>query len=450
MALRSTEGLYTGGAVKLDSSPQTNFLIQSLAKKQAQQQALDQYYRNVQERLSDKEVRPQDAEGFQNRLSGMQDYFLTHKKDILGGNIKANSEYNQRYRDAMSYAQNSKLAASQSLLYAQNHFSGKVQPNSNDFNIVLPAMEAPLDDPKHYKDDGRTQPYNINDLSFSQPPLNEKTYMQGVMLGKKQSVYPVGSPENIGGWRMRQNYESGYGDDVLKEMGNTAMEHYMTNKQVQTTATNLFDQLDDAPNLKNNLNDTFKKYYGKDADSPKDYWAAHVINQLNQRTPLQPKEYEDSKARAEYTQGQINARQDKTLSAQGNQFIDTYSNIDKALAAREKNGISWLPISNLNPEDKSPIIAELPKEKKYLTESDLRIIRGTDGTLRVWDNDGNFINFVTKSGTNVKANQPLGQKAKSKSMEQSGSNYTIKGKQYSEKQLLDMGYKLEDIAPFKQ
>jgi hypothetical protein len=127
-------------------------------------------------------------------------------------------------------------------------------------------------------------------------------------------------------------------------------------------------------------------------------------------------------------------------TAAGSNINDVYGRIDNALSDREKQGQSFLPVSLLDPDEKDIILSqsrskerdltddekqavitkaqekadkdgveltdadkqaalELAKPKKY-SDADLQIIRGNDESIRVFDNKGNFVNFVRRIPTN--------------------------------------------------
>lgn len=79
-----------------------------------------------------------------------------------------------------------------------------------------------------------------------------------------------------------------------------------------------------------------------------------------------------------------------------------YEGIEKKVSDREKQGQSWLPVSILDPDEKEVIVGQAQKKDKDLTDDDLQIIRGDDGTLRVFDKKGDFVNYATKVASNYK------------------------------------------------
>ena len=85
--------------------------------------------------------------------------------------------------------------------------------------------------------------------------------------------------------------------------------------------------------------------------------------------------------------------------------------------------------------------------------SELFTKKGNDGKIHVYDEDGNSLGTLPKTGVNLKVQPDV--KAKRAVVQQgdavsSSPTYSIKGKLYSEKELLNMGYTKEQIAPYKQ
>jgi hypothetical protein len=134
---------------------------------------------------------------------------------------------------------------------------------------------------------------------------------------------------------------------------------------------------------------------------------------------------------------------------------DIYHRVDNALTDRENQGQKFLPASILPPDAKDVIVKQAQTKDKDLTEDDLQIIRGNDGSLRVFDKNGDFVNYVQRVASNIKAQPSV--KEKREVIKQGNvptttksSKYLIKGKTYSEKELLDMGYSLDQIKQYKQ
>ncbi len=104
---------------------------------------------------------------------------------------------------------------------------------------------------------------------------------------------------------------------------------------------------------------------------------------------------------------------------------DVYGEIDNDLAKWEKQGSSsMMPFQNLSQNAKDVLIPKLQLNQKALDDGgavnteDLKLVRGNDGALRVFKSDGDYVMDIGKKNTNLKANQPLGVKAKTEVVKQ--------------------------------
>lgn len=81
---------------------------------------------------------------------------------------------------------------------------------------------------------------------------------------------------------------------------------------------------------------------------------------------------------------------------------DVYNSIDEALKEQEGKGSRWLSVSVLNPDAKEVVMKAAKLENEDLVAEDLQVIRGTDGTLRVFADGGQtFVNYVPRKATNI-------------------------------------------------
>ena len=479
MAIHNDPRLYSGGSAVVNASP-SPFLIQALAKKQAQQDALDQYYRQAQERLSESQIRSQDAQGLQDKLDNIGDYYLKNKKSILNGNAAAVAQYEDMWRDAHSYINDSKNAAQKDLKWGNDYLMRKIEPTKDDMNIMA-ANAEPINSPHHWKNAETKTPYEHTDLTAYQPDLDEKKYLQTLTFGQKPSETPVGQPQSLGNFRFRQQSEVGFSPKQIKTFGDKAMADAATNPSVKKLASQRYDYIDLNPNMKEDLNNTFKQIQGRDAQSPSDFYAAEVMKNLSGREQKY-KEYEDKGGFEDYRQKhRIQLASISDAYAKGRQeFGHALSQADKqtanlwiddyvsGLASKANNPVQYktakgdVTIENMIPLD--PTMAKA-LAKDGIQPDQLRVTQ--DGQFRpVWfkrDDKGQIqqsgnvaaidnIRSVPISQDQLKlalGKTAAGTKQTNIEMTKPSTKYSIKGKTYTEKQLMDMGYKLDQIAPYK-
>ena len=108
MANGLPDSLYTGGAVVFDSRPSTNLYAQLMARKQAREEALDEYERRRLDRMNESGLRDQDREGLDNMVLDLKTYYNANKDAVRKGNNAAAYEYEKKFRDALGYISESK------------------------------------------------------------------------------------------------------------------------------------------------------------------------------------------------------------------------------------------------------------------------------------------------------------------------------------------------------
>lgn len=85
---------------------------------------------------------------------------------------------------------------------------------------------------------------------------------------------------------------------------------------------------------------------------------------------------------------------------------NVYDKIDAALTKQEQDGKAGLTVTYL-PTDAKDVISKISKDRGWgLTDSELKIVRGSDGKIELQDADGNVKEYITKEATNLKTSQP--------------------------------------------
>jgi len=108
MALHNDSRLYSGGSVVLNSQPSVNLYAQMMQRKQAREEALDEYEKNRINRMNEAGLRDQDREGLDNKVLELKGYYNANKDAIRKGNTPQGFEYEKKFRDAMNYIGESK------------------------------------------------------------------------------------------------------------------------------------------------------------------------------------------------------------------------------------------------------------------------------------------------------------------------------------------------------
>lgn len=136
-------------------------------------------------------------------------------------------------------------------------------------------------------------------------------------------------------------------------------------------------------------------------------------------------------------------------------FIDAYNEVDTLVSGKKKG--YGAPMTELSLETQNTVL-NIAKTSlgASVGQGDVYVKKESDGTIGVYtgknmvDEEGNVtrpinskIGTLTRTGTNIEANKPLGTKAKKASVQ--SKKYVVGGKQYSLEDLLGMGYTQEQI-----
>ena len=108
MALQNPSNLYTGGLVNLNPMPYVNIINQARAKKQAREDAIDQYYRKLPDTLNDKGIRDQDRPVIEEYRNKIYEYWIKNKDLLRRGDGAAQLEMEKLFREANAAAERSK------------------------------------------------------------------------------------------------------------------------------------------------------------------------------------------------------------------------------------------------------------------------------------------------------------------------------------------------------
>jgi hypothetical protein len=123
MPLRNSPDIYSGGNVVFDSTPSTNLYAQLMAKKQAKDEAIDEYYKKLPNTLNGAGMRDNDREGFDEGLAKAQQYWMQNRDKIRKGNTPEAFNYEQIFRELGTGVQNSKNAAKTDLELGKMRFN---------------------------------------------------------------------------------------------------------------------------------------------------------------------------------------------------------------------------------------------------------------------------------------------------------------------------------------
>lgn len=173
MPLVNSPHLYTGGNERFNSNPTVNMYSQLLARKAAKDEALNQYFTNLEKNINTAGVRNQDLTGPQgginDDIAAWRNNWLSKKEDIKKGGM-AQQQHMAQFQDILRRIGQSKGRAKTELEVGKAKFEGKYDPDEDDIR-VLDVIGRSIYDKSSYKEDGVTE-YGWGDLSPSIPDFD--------------------------------------------------------------------------------------------------------------------------------------------------------------------------------------------------------------------------------------------------------------------------------------
>jgi len=279
----STINPYAAGAVVFDQRPYMAFYERQAAKKQAKEDALDNYFRDLGKNVTSAGMRSQDVPVLLKKNKDWQDFYAQNKSAIVNpklDNGKAYSEYMSRYQDQMGTVAQSKEA-----LKSMDEI-GKMKLN--------PQMSYVFDDP-HFMDQVQKHELPINDpnreginlasISLPPKPIDTKewdAYNKYLTGGVPHDKIP-GQTQNLPGFKTRTPIIQQYSPENQMVIGQHAANAYDTDKRWRLEGKKYFDELQHNPEEYTKANTLYKKLYGNDIDDPKEAWVAKGILDNNMK-----------------------------------------------------------------------------------------------------------------------------------------------------------------------
>lgn len=478
----STVNPWAAGAVVFDTRPYAAFYERQMLRKQAKEDTLDNYFRDLNKNVTSAGMRSQDVPGLLQKQKDWQDFYQQNKAAIINpkaDNGRAYSEYMSRYQDQLGLVNQSKDEHKKKDELNKLRFNKDFSYVFDDPNIIndIAADDLPIGDPNRKRLD-------IASMAIPPKPIDVKewdAYNKYLTGGVPHDKIP-GATENLGKFKTRTPIVTQFNPENQMVIGQHAANAYDTDKRWRYEATKTFNELMHDPEVYKRYNSVYKGLYGNDIDSPKEAWMAKGILDNNMKA-TEYKDGEDKLGRDLFMQGirQANAKElikykkdiDPSDTDLNNTWIESYlqKGIDEAKADKGNLRKVYTPnTSKLAHELKGDVVlskaltrGKSEPDKIYVTE---------DG--KVWpifykyrnDKDGNAQVVKNEKGDPVvdeDYSQPmsmeqtklaLGYKGQTKKelsktmtpqVQKQKSSFSVNGNSYTRKQLNDMGYDDNEI-----
>lgn len=277
MAINYNINPYQAGAVVIDNRPYVQFFQQQMAQRQAKQEALDNYFRDLGKNITPAGVRNQDVEGLMKRTNEWRQMYIQNKNEILHPELdggKKYTEYMSRYQDQQAYIERSK---------ARLNLTNELGKLKLDPNKSYMLDDPDLMDKMHYNDLPLDHPdskeLNLMELATPPKPIGTKEleahrkYITGGLVADEK----YGPTQYLPEFKTLTPVTSEYNLKSKQMMGQRGMNEYDASREWRIQSNKLFNQMAADPVLHNQLNSTFKSVYGKDIETPREARAAQDI-----------------------------------------------------------------------------------------------------------------------------------------------------------------------------
>jgi hypothetical protein len=235
------QGLHTQYTEVLDSSPFLRRNLENEAKRAAKEEALNQYFNDLPNKINTAGVRVQDLDdpqfgGINKDIEAWRSNWLMNKDAIKKGGMPQ-QQHLQQYQEILRKIEQSKNRAKTELELGKARFEGKYDPDDDDMKVQAKIGRS-IYDPASYKPDGVSE-YSIGDLSPAIPEFDterQKKFWEastkGMQAGKVYDYEKKKTDTTTG--QVLVPYQKVYSKDqiqsIAKNAANAAMEERSARK----------------------------------------------------------------------------------------------------------------------------------------------------------------------------------------------------------------------------
>jgi hypothetical protein len=452
MAVSIPREIYTLGAVQFSTQPLAQLQGQLLAKKAAKEEALNKYFYDLQGKINTAGVRQVDVAGIDQDIKNWQQSWSKDAKGLQ------KLEHQANYQNILRRIDQSKNRAKLEMDLGKMRVEGKYDPDEDDLQVQQ-RIGLSVYDPRSYKADGVSE-YGLGDLSPSIPEFDatkQNQFFSAVTKGKTAGEVPDTSRAPIiekGTGYIITPFKKEFSKEQIIAMANDAGELTKADR----VSRKYYNRILGNPESDQFIN--LKAAYdilspGGIMDTPEEVAKADAFIRFSQPVEVGTKRVkeEDWRERAmfqAFLKGQTSAQEP---------VRDIYREIDLATSApdRLKRG-TGAPVNILSGAAQNALIklANDVTGRDNYSQSKIYVKKFSDGKNYIVDVNTNepLVPF-TKEDINIGVQVDVkgrrgaltGQVPVPQALKKGGS-YSIKGKDYTESQLLKMGYTKEQIAPY--
>lgn len=284
MAINYNINPYSAGAIVIDQRPLMQMFQQQMLHRQAREESLDNYFRDLSKNITPAGMRNQDVPSLTKKTNDWQQFYQQNKSAILNprlDNGKSYSEYMGRYQDMLGHIQQSKDA----LKTTDELNKVRLNPQSSyildDPTIIdqIHQHDLPIGDPNRKE-------LNIASLVVPPKPWDVKdleAHSKYLTSGLTPDKVP-GATQFLPGFKTQTPITSQYSDNNLKAIGARSGMAYDMDRSLQFETNKLMRQVQNDPIRQQQLNSQFNRLYGKNIETPRELRMAQDILNENKKS----------------------------------------------------------------------------------------------------------------------------------------------------------------------
>jgi hypothetical protein len=331
MALNQNPNVYTGGAVEFDSRPHTQLYVNLMQRKQARDEAFDEYMRNLNKSVNSAGMRNADRQVFDKQLQAWQQYGMENRDKIRKREGGADIKFMQDYQTLQNLIQESKTEEEKKKPLVEMMLDPNKRERLGD-SIVdeVSSHDEPLyiqgEDGSLVRNPNRKS-IDYNSITFNPKPFEQDKFFKQFEDVKRMEL-PPSIEKNNKDMTQTVTTTSVYDQEAKDLIATRAVTDYMQNPSFREVVKGL---------NKEDYNPIFRANYGHDIENEGDLAAAYTLKGLQQKvttSKLEP----DTFGRQVAMEGIRDANARRRLALQ-NTYAKGRIDYRKAGSKQEQDGV---------------------------------------------------------------------------------------------------------------
>lgn len=278
MPIQNDQRLYSGGDVLLNQQPHIQLYANLMARKQARDDAYEEYIRNLNKGINGAGVRNQDRPAFDQKLADWQKFGIDHANEIKNTKNGADIKFMQGYQDLQNLVGESKTEEEKKKPIVEMMLDPAKRDRLNNDDVInsIHSHDQPLYVPDangNLVRNPNRKSIDYTDVSFNPKPFEDDKYFKGLEDVKRSDLTPTVTRDRKS---MTQTVttNSAFDQDAKNTIATRAVSRYMNDPSFKDYVSKLNPD---------NYNDTFKQNFGRDISNPADLAAAYTLKGMQQK-----------------------------------------------------------------------------------------------------------------------------------------------------------------------